>query len=137
MLNELVSRFEERVEILLRACDAIDVAFGVIEIVEYERQKFRCAVENVQKVVDSLSLAGFSNLASWVDKINSRMGILLANRLQDSLRDWSEAFNSTTSNKKEKPLRIPKISVEILLRNQEISAIPAVSSTAKEHYGHG
>eukprot|EP00804_Cyclotella_cryptica_P026574 CCRYP_014010-RA/>CCRYP_014010-RA protein AED:0.03 eAED:0.03 QI:237/1/1/1/0.92/0.78/14/3696/3180 len=129
VLNEHVSRFEERVEILLRACDDIDVAVDAIGSVEYERQKLCSAVENVQKVVDSLSLAGFSNLASWVDKLNNRMGIVLANRLQNALRDWCETFNSTNSNQKQKLVRIPKIAVEILLRNQEISAIPAVPST--------
>ena len=85
MLNEHVSRFEERVEILLRACDDVNVAIGAIETVEYERNKFREAVENVQKVVDSLSLAGFSYLASWVDEVNSKMGAVLAKRLQDAL----------------------------------------------------
>ena len=47
MLNEHVSRFEERVEILL------EVAISANEGVEYERQKFIDEVNRVQKLVDS------------------------------------------------------------------------------------
>lgn len=128
VLNEHVSRFEERVEILLRAIHDIDVAISAIESADYERQKFCDAVENVQKVVDSLSLAGFSNLSSWVNDVNVKMGGVLAKRLQAALADWSESFSSD-SKKKDKLVKIPKITVEILLRNQEISAMPAVPST--------
>ena len=129
VLSEHVSRFEERVETLLRVCDNIETAISAIESEEYERQKFSDAVENVQKLVDSLSLAGFSNLASWVDKINVSVGIVLANRLEEALMEWSETFSSAGTKKKDKAVRIPKISIEILLKNQEISTMPAVPST--------
>jgi dynein heavy chain 1 len=137
VLNEHVFRFEERVEILLRACCNIDIAIETLRNVEYERRQFCDAVENVQKVVDELSMGGYSDLAIWVDKVNKKMGGVLCIRLEEALLAWSETFQPSgvkkgkpSLNKKIKKLvRIPKIGVEILLRNQEISAFPAVPST--------
>ncbi len=91
-LNELVSRFEERVEILLRACDNVDIAIEALGTVAYDRKKFCCAVENVQKVVDELSLAGYSNLASWGDRVNSNMGVLLATRFKVMLKEFAKTL---------------------------------------------
>lgn len=136
LLNEHVSRFEERVEILLRACDRIDVAVGGLESVAYEREKFAVAVGEVQKVVDELSMAGYADLATWVGKVNERMGVVLRSRLEEALVAWTETFGESDDDDEEeggskkkgrkKLVKIPKISVEILLRNQEISAFPAV-----------
>jgi len=128
LLNEHVSRFEERVEILLRACHNIDIAIEALENVVYERQEFVNAVGNVQKVVDELSMAGFQDLNSWVEKVNIRMGDVLAKRLEGALEAWVETFDSKKKSRK-KLVRIPAIKVEILLKNQEISAFPAVPTT--------
>ena len=140
VLNEHVSRFEERVEILLKACHNIDIAIEALRNVVYERQKFVNAVENVQKVVDELSMAGYSDLASWVDKVNVKMGDVLASRVEEALEAWVETFqepdddadmdkSSKKTKSRKKLVRIPKISIEILLKNQEISASPAVPTT--------
>ncbi len=135
VLNEHVTRFEERVEILLRASENIDVAIEALKSVSYEKKVFSDAVENVQKIVDELSMAGYSDLSMWVEKVNARVGVVLGSRLEEALCIWSETYGSTISpdTKKAKKgasvVKIPKISVEILLRNQEISAQPSVPST--------
>ena len=54
VLNEQVNRFEERVEILLRASENICVAIEALKSISYEKQAFSDAVENVQKIVDEL-----------------------------------------------------------------------------------
>lgn len=95
----------------------------------YDRQKFVDAVEDVKKVVDELSTAGYSDLASWVDKVNVKVGDVFASRLEESLEAWVETFqepdddaemdNSSKKTKKkscEKLVQIPKISIEILLK---------------------
>ena len=139
LLNEHVSRFEERVEILLRASDKIEIAIDAIESAVYDRVKFAEAVENVQKIVDELSLAGYSDLSSWVETVNGKMGVVLGRRLEEALVAWAETFeiaegdgvdDEANQKKKKKDrmkhVKIPKISVEIMLKNQEISAQPAV-----------
>ncbi|KAK1747403.1 dynein heavy chain [Skeletonema marinoi] len=114
VLNEHVNRFEER-------------------SVSYEKQVFSDAVENVQKIVDELSMAGYSDLSMWVEKVNSRVGAVLGSRLEEALCMWSEAYGLSALSDTEKTknggkdsIKIPKISVEILLRNQEISAQPSL-----------
>lgn len=137
ILNEHVSQFEERVEILLRACDNINTAIQALEKVVYEQQAFRIAVENVQNLVDELSMAGFPELVTWIDEVNTKLGLVLVSRLEEALQAWSETLLSSESNQQRKSktrrrknsVRIPKINVEILLRNQEISASPAISCT--------
>jgi dynein heavy chain 1 len=137
ILNEHVAQFEERVEILLRACYKINIAIEAMDNIIYDRQKFRIAVENVQKIVDELSMAGFPDLSTWVGKVNKKMGVALGNRLEEALHAWSDTFLSkdpssgkiSKTARRKNLVRIPKISVEILLRNQEISAAPAVSCT--------
>lgn len=137
LLNEHVSRFEERVEILLRASHNIDIAIEALGTVTYERQQFVYAVENLQKIVDELSMGGFSDLTSWVDKVNAKMGDVLASRLEEALEAWFETFQpagdtdgekGSKKKSRKKLVRIPKINVEILLKNQEISSFPAVPS---------
>lgn len=138
VLNEHVSRFEERVEILLRACNNIDIAVEALGSAAYERKQFVDAVEGVQKIVDELSMAGYSDLASWVSKVNEKVGAVLAGRLEEALRAWYETFQPQDDDNDDddespgkrtggkKLVRIPKISIEIMLKNQEISAFPAV-----------
>ena len=135
VLNEQVNRFEERVEILLRASENICVAIEALKSISYEKQAFSDAMENVQKIVDELSMAGYSDLSTWVDQVNSRVGAVLGSRLEQALCKWSETYSLSTSPDSKKttndgnPVKIPKISVEILLRNQEISAQPSVPAT--------
>jgi hypothetical protein len=64
VLNEHVSQFEERVEIRLRACNNISIAIEASDNVMHKRQKFSISVENVKKIVDELSTAGFPDLST-------------------------------------------------------------------------
>lgn len=140
-LTEHVNRFEERVETLLHACDKIDSALIQLGKVEYSTAKLGHVVGSIQKYVDELSLAGYNDLASWVSVIDDRMGNILAQRLESALKDWSKAYKvglRDTDDEEQKAnndcatdrprINIPKIKVEILLRNQEIAAFPAIPS---------
>ena len=131
-LTEHVNRFEERVETLLHACDKIDSALIQLGKVEYSTAKLGHVVGSIQKYVDELSLAGYNDLASWVSVIDDRMGNILAQRLESALKDWSKAYKvglRDTDDEEQKAnndcatdrprINIPKIKVEILLRNQD------------------
>lgn len=100
-------------------------------------------MKSIQKIVDQLSLAGYTDLVSWVSVVDNRMGIVLCNRLEEALKSWTGTFEIEDDNednedeaieekksdfttKLRKAIIIPKILVEILLRNQEISSSPAV-----------
>ena len=135
-LSELVSVFEERVEKLLRSCDRIDSALKDLKVVPYEAKAMGEVIERVQKVIDELSLASFSSLNIWVVQLDKKMGDILVERLNEALIDWISTLNQASEQfqeeKKEEVeykninVPIPEINIEILLRNQEISASPSV-----------
>ena len=149
-LTEHVNRFEERVETLLYACDKIDMALVKLGKVDYDASRFRAVVDSIQKQVDELNLAGYSDLASWVEVVDDRIAEVLSSRLEGALKEWCDAYLSTPGasnsgdddDEEEKKddgtggdaqprrpkLRVPTILVEILLRNQEISASPSIPS---------
>ena len=140
-LTELVTRFEERVEILLRACDKVASHLASLAKVDYNREAFLGVVDDIQKTVDELSLAGYSELNSWVLVVNKNVSVVLRHRLEKAIEAWLSTFeikqeaasDDDAEEKKEDKVsspavKIPVISVEILLRNQEISASPALPS---------
>ena len=136
-LADTVTKLEERVEQLLQTCNKVDEALKSLQNVEYDATKFQAVMESIQKSIDEMSLSGYSDLASWVQVLDERLALILADRLRTALESWTYKFrvvqNETNEEEKddESPSKleivsIPTISVEILLRNQEISAVPAV-----------
>ena len=115
-LTELVSRFEERVETLLQACHSIDLQLKRLSHTEYNHESFLSAAQKIQKTVDELSLAGYSELSDWVTHIDDKMGKVLGQRLESAILSWCTAFNA--DNK--------KVTVEIVLRNQTICTQPSL-----------
>lgn len=144
-LTGLVVKFEERVEQLLRACDRVDIALDLLERVDYDGAKFQGILRSIQKSIDQMSLSGYANLDSWVNVVDERMGEVLAKRLGDAIKAWNHKYTVDNSKKEDDPkledlnepdvaagyailpkLHVQPITVEIMLRNQEISAVPAV-----------
>ena len=149
-LSDSVTKLEERVEQLLRVCEKVDVALSDLDKVDYDVAKFQSVLESIQKSIDEMSLSGYADLATWVKVIDDRLAAILSSRLTSALESWNytfqtyhppedgwdqEAYDNYEETKQgyeqPKPKRleivaIPTISVEILLRNQEISAVPAI-----------
>eukprot|EP00586_Coscinodiscus_wailesii_P014222 CAMPEP_0172510176 /NCGR_PEP_ID=MMETSP1066-20121228/226876_1 /TAXON_ID=671091 /ORGANISM="Coscinodiscus wailesii, Strain CCMP2513" /LENGTH=4214 /DNA_ID=CAMNT_0013289037 /DNA_START=123 /DNA_END=12767 /DNA_ORIENTATION=+ len=132
-LSEHVIRLEERMERLLRARNAVEGHLEELAVVKFDRASMEAVLMKVQGVVDELSLAGYTNLALWVETIDERMTAILVKRLEDGLKAWIATLApQTTESKSLLPstvtVSIPTITTEILLRNQEISASPSVPS---------
>lgn len=140
-LTELVTQFEERVEILLQACRKIEFLIASLAEVDYERKKFSAVAGDIQKTVDELSLAGYSELNSWVLVVKKKIGNVLKVRLEQAIETWLETFEAKSNNEREDianvekevgkrdgiaTLKIPSIGVEIVLRNQQIFSFPAL-----------
>ena len=49
----------------------------------------------IQGRVDSLNLENFSNLSSWVARLDSRVEDVLAQRLEAAVRAWVAAFSES------------------------------------------
>ena len=91
-LTELVTRFEERVETLLYSCDKIYTQLDALSNVKYDHQEFLTIAENIQKIIDELSLKGYSGLNNWVTSVDEKMSAVLCSRLVDAIQGWTEYF---------------------------------------------
>lgn len=138
-LTESVTKFEERVEQLLNSCEKVSDALELLEQVAYEETEFRAVLSTIQETIDAMSLSGFSNLESWVKVLSERMAQVLSKRLEKALVAWNQTFKMVQDNVEDtsdeaQPQAVPsmevtsEVSVEIVLRNQEISSVPALPS---------
>ena len=142
-LSECVTKFEDRVEQLLRACDKVDIALNLLEEIDYDASKFKSILGSIQKTIDEMSLSGYSELDSWIQIVSDKMADVLAKRLESALKAWNKAFDISKSPENvedetersdfagdEDPVTDMTIAVsvhmEIMLRNQQILAIPAI-----------
>jgi dynein heavy chain 1, cytosolic len=138
-LSESVTKLEERVEQLLITCDKVDAAINLLEKIEYDSNKFRQVMDSIQKYIDEMSLGGYPNLATWVKVVDERHAKVLASRFRRSLENWNCTFRTIVESKdngededklqkqhRDTPIHVPPISIEVLLRNQEVSCVPAV-----------
>jgi dynein heavy chain 1, cytosolic len=149
-LTEAVTKLEDRVEQLLRACDKVDIALNLLEQVNYDAFKFQSVLTSIQKTIDEMSLSGYSDLDSWVRVVGDKMAEVLSKRLETALRAWNKAFKAQAKQKSSKedflsddvgpsdfeqgddsipPMAVPaNVALEIVLRNQEISTVPSLPS---------
>lgn len=148
-LTEGVTKLEDRVEQLLRACDKVDIALNLLEQVNYDAAKFQSVLASIQKTIDEMSLSGYSDLDSWVRVVGDKMAEVLSKRLEGALKAWNKAFKvhgKKTTKTVEGPtddadatevesdedksipdMTIPtNVTLEIVLRNQEISTAPSL-----------
>ena len=140
-LSDSVTKLEERVEELLLKCNMIEATLKQLETIDYEPYFFQAIMESIQKIIDDMSLGGYPQLAGWVKNLDERLATVLAGRLSEALERWNYTFRTIEYDKDgneivqsdisseiaNKPkVFVPTISIEILLRNQEISSVPAV-----------
>lgn len=142
-LSESVTKFEDRVEQLLRACDKVDIALNLLEEIDYDASKFNAILGSIQKTIDEMSLSGYSELDSWIHIVSDKMAEVLAKRLESALKAWNKAFNiskapESTEDETERSDYVGvedastnmtiavSVYMEIVLRNQQILAIPAI-----------
>jgi dynein heavy chain 1 len=136
-LSDAVTKLEERVEQLLITCDKVDVAVKLLETVDFDVNKFGAVMANIQKYIDEMSLGGYPQLSTWVKVLSDRLASLLGRRLAMALEltfqppkeeDATAESGQVLSKPKQQHqiMSLPSVSIEILLRNQEISCVPAV-----------
>lgn len=144
-LTEGVTKFEDRVESLLCSCDKVDLALLSLQDVEYDGAKFREVIGAIQATIDEMSLSGYSDLESWVAVVGDRIARVLSERLRSALKGWIKAFavfenqdpdlsssergdavDAEVGDDGSATTTSVKITLDIVLRNQEISAVPAM-----------
>jgi len=119
----------------------VEKALRELEICPYNTELFRQNLEMIQRSVDQLNLENYSNLASWVSVMNSRIESILLVRLNRAMALWIEVFANaddpdqdrrpssepapTETTTEEKP-SLSRLTLEITMRNQVIYLNPPV-----------
>jgi dynein heavy chain 1, cytosolic len=158
-LSDSVTKFEDRVEQLLRACDKVDIALNLLEEIDYDAMKFKSILGSIQKTIDEMSLSGYSKLDTWIAIVSDKMADVLAKRLEGALKAWNKAFTVAKDSEGGEDDTDPSdiqsdddafpnmnisvsVKMEIVLRNQQILAVPAIPTirsiflnTLHEHIG--
>jgi dynein heavy chain 1, cytosolic len=131
-LAEAVTKLEDRVEQLLRACDKVDIALNLLEQVDYDAIKFQSVLASIQKTIDEMSLSGYSDLDLWVQVVGDKMAEVLAKRIQSKKSSSYEGDEADAVDVEPEDENLPQIAIptnltlEIVLRNQEISSVPSL-----------
>ncbi len=63
-------KFQEQVEELLGLQDQIDVQMAALDTCQYSAHVLEAILVTIQKAVDSMSLGQFSNLSTWVQRLD-------------------------------------------------------------------
>ncbi|GMH89230.1 hypothetical protein TrVE_jg3152 [Triparma verrucosa] len=132
--SEHVFNLQEKVETLLEVISSVKESIGELETVEFSHEAVLAIIKAIQKLVDQLSLSGYSNLNMWVKSLDEQVGEKLSSRLASTLTSWAETYKSDPSN----PLSLPEdgdqfldgfklVGVEIHLdKDQKISSNPKI-----------
>lgn len=135
-LSDSVTKLEERVEQLLQTCSKVETDMRKLESVDYDSEKLQEVLESIQQSIDEMSMSGYSGLKVWVETVEERLASVLTARLKDALECWARDFDARDEEKEVEiareslpKLKVAPISVDIILRNQEISAVPSVPAT--------
>ena len=122
-LSQLVTHFENRVDIIARESRKLDNALQELKTCPYTVIDLVKVVSKVQKAVDALSLAGYSYLGIWIDSVvEMRMQEVLVGRLESAIQLWIDSLSSGYINSQ---YQLQAVHVEIVLRNQKISSSPS------------
>lgn len=89
---EAVFNFQEKVDDLLVVTRQIELEVKALETCAYSRTNIEEILGKIQKAVDDLSLHQYSNLASWVSRLDEEVEKRLGIRLEAGLREWTKAL---------------------------------------------
>ncbi|RHY29832.1 hypothetical protein DYB32_004823 [Aphanomyces invadans] len=96
----------------------------------------QAALEGIQKNVDELNLAGYSNLHIFVKQLNNTIAQVLADRLERGLRQWVHMFTCEGDNDIKLPSYGSVTTVhQVLLKNQLLVLEPSVDQARSQWLG--
>jgi dynein heavy chain 1 len=88
-LSEVVFAFAEKVDEVLSVELQVSVDIKSLETCAYSAKTFGDIMAKIQKAVDDLSLKQYSNLAKWVQHIDTEAEKRLAKRLEAGIGAWT------------------------------------------------
>ena len=161
--SEQIYILQDSVTDLLGKASALNKHIEVIKQCEYSNKGFGDVLADIQKVVDELNLADYTNLESWTRSLDRRIEDALLERLASALIAWTNAFRGrwkesggiglrSTENddadergSKEDPAlaeltrhflgSLPDIVLELTLRNQVLILRPPLAQVRVSWHG--
>ncbi|KAL6068809.1 putative dyneins heavy chain [Balamuthia mandrillaris] len=91
-LSDSVLTFKDKVDELLVKYSEIQTALNTLALCALEKDTLSQVMENIQKVVDYLNLASYSNLESWVRELDKQIEKILLQRLEEAFQAWISTF---------------------------------------------
>ncbi|WFD07771.1 hypothetical protein MVES1_003142 [Malassezia vespertilionis] len=87
-----VVQLEERVQKLAAVQDEMDGVLRTLRTCAYQRAAFRACVDALQRAMDALSLAGYANVARFVEHVEEKRVAVLLDRLHAELDQVAQTF---------------------------------------------
>ncbi|RKP08503.1 dynein heavy chain [Thamnocephalis sphaerospora] len=90
----VVSVYQDKVDALIGYHAEIANSVQELQRCPYRSEKLTELLERIQKLVDRLSLEGYSNLEAWVQALDRKIESVLRMRLQQAVRLWMHEFQN-------------------------------------------
>ncbi|EGC38132.1 cytoplasmic dynein heavy chain [Dictyostelium purpureum] len=87
-LSTSVNNFRDKVDDLIVKYDEIKKQMDQLKNCPFKPEAFNEIIANIQKVVDELNLANYSNLPQWVAQLDTGVESMLIERLIDAINSW-------------------------------------------------
>ncbi|KAJ4379809.1 dynein heavy chain [Didymella sp. IMI 355093] len=134
------SMLQTKVNLLKGINATVEKALKDLETCPYTKEAFQQNLEIIQKSVDTLNLENYSNLATWVSDMNTRIESVLLVRLRHAMSQWIDIFNNGGEDEADhRPVSEPasgdahevkptlsQLTLEVTMRNQLIFLNPPV-----------
>lgn len=96
-LSEQVFQFEQKVTELLCQTEQANVHIEGLDEIDIKTNPnaqtlYENVLEKMQKMIDDMNLASFSNLDSWVDSLNKKIEGKLSKALSQLIAEWVKQF---------------------------------------------
>eukprot|EP01132_Coremiostelium_polycephalum_P002127 gene2127-2619_t len=100
-LSSSVNIFRDKVDDLIVKYSEITKLLDHIKTCPFKIESFTEIINNVQKIVDELNLASYSNLAIWVTQLDSQVESMLIERLIDAIKSWVSLIEGKEDTQKQ------------------------------------
>ncbi|EFA77050.1 cytoplasmic dynein heavy chain [Heterostelium album PN500] len=87
-LSSSVNIFRDKVDDLLVKYSQISKLLEAIKLAPFKQESFIEIITSIQKLVDELNLANYSNLSLWVGQLDALVEAALTERLKDAVDSW-------------------------------------------------
>ncbi|KAF8367390.1 dhc-1 [Pristionchus pacificus] len=130
-MAEAINNYEEKVEELMEVIDRIDSHKAALETCQYSTAVVESHLTSLQKAVDQLSLGHYSNLNTWVERLDKELEATLARRVEEAIRLWSVVFENGEEAEEARENNVPlpvinPVLIEVRLTAQTIYISPTM-----------